>query len=92
MCMVKSGPRGLHGGEPLHRGLWPHYLASSGALPWLWASAPRFFPMETWEQDKKAALTSASPATELGGSQDVHLDRELGSNSRPCILGSIISQ
>lgn len=55
-------------------------------------SPPLFFPMERWEQDKQETLTSVSPATELGGSQDMHLDGELGSSSRSCVSGSIIGQ
>lgn len=67
----RSSPSAV--GQSLHWDLWPCEIFRD--LPWLQASAPRlFFPMETWEQGKKAGLTSVSPAMELGDSQDMHLD------------------
>lgn len=84
-------------GKPVQKQHGHRALSVLKALLWLWdcvSPPPPFFfsPMERWERDKQEALTSVSPATELGGSQDLHLDGELGSSSRSCISGSIIGQ
>lgn len=70
--MVQSRPRGLPWGstlamdKSLHGDLWPHWFFMALVWPRHCSSSFLFLPMETWEQGKKAGLTSASPATGVG--------------------------